>query len=465
MNRGTSKKYSDIWLLLGKLLHFLLTVLAFSGCLCFVREDSLGLTADFWQENWYFVLSFAAVFWFLLRTYNAYLLGFTRRRVLLLELFLAQLIPSMLLLLVSLLLGDGPRCFAYFLLLAAFLLLDLVFTLAGTKLYRLWNPLKKALLLYRREADLLRISELDSNPFRQLYRMEDKIRIEGESFPELEKKLADYEAVFVAGIDSSLRNGIAKYCAEHNIAGFFLPHLGDILLQGAQHIPSIMQPVMYLSRKHERPEYLLIKRLFDIMVSLLGILLTLPVMLILALCIKLEDGGRVFYRQTRLTKNGREFSICKFRSMRENAEADGKAVLAAKEDSRITRVGAIMRRFRLDELPQLFNILQGDMTIVGPRPERPELAEEIYRSLPEFKLRLQVKAGLTGYAQVYGKYSTENYEKLEFDLLYINRMSILTDLKIMAATVVILFRKESSEGTGPEAETHFTETAEERRPE
>ena len=167
----------------------------------------------------------------------------------------------------------------------------------------------------------------------------------------------------------------------------------------------------------------------------------------------MEDHGPVFYRQVRLTKNGREFKILKFRSMTVNAEKDGIARLAGKNDSRITKVGRFIRACRIDELPQLFNILMGDMSIVGPRPERPEIAKQYEETLPEFSLRLQVKAGLTGLAQVYGRYNTEPYYKLQMDLLYINEMSMLKDLQLILATIQILFMKESTQGIAQGQET------------
>ena len=170
-------------------------------------------------------------------------------------------------------------------------------------------------------------------------------------------------------------------------------------------------------------------------------------MLLTALAIKFYDGEPIIYTQVRLTQDGREFKIMKFRSMRIDAEKDGVARLSkGNNDNRITLIGKFIRMCRIDELPQLFNILLGDMSIVGPRPERPEIAERYYKKIPDFKLRLQVKAGLTGYAQVYGKYNTDPYEKLEFDLLYINNMSILTDLKLIFATFGILFSSESTSG-------------------
>ena len=189
------------------------------------------------------------------------------------------------------------------------------------------------------------------------------------------------------------------------------------------------------------------KRAIDIVVSLIAAIILSPVFLSTAIAIKATDHGPVFYKQVRLTKDGKEFKILKFRSMRVDAEKDGVARLSTGEnDSRITPVGKIIRACRVDELPQLFNILKGDLSIVGPRPERPEIASQYCEEMPEFALRLQAKAGLTGYAQVYGKYNTTPYDKLTMDLMYIAHPSIVEDLKIMLATVKILFLPESTEG-------------------
>ena len=171
-----------------------------------------------------------------------------------------------------------------------------------------------------------------------------------------------------------------------------------------------------------------------------------PVMLAVAFAIK-RDGGPAFYRQCRLTKDGKRFDVLKFRSMRVDAEKDGVARLSTGDaDPRITPVGHFIRKCRIDELPQLINILKGDMTIVGPRPERPEIAAQYEKELPEFSLRLQAKAGLTGYAQVYGKYNTTPYDKLQMDLMYIAHPSFWEDLRIIFATIKILFLPESTEG-------------------
>ena len=162
----------------------------------------------------------------------------------------------------------------------------------------------------------------------------------------------------------------------------------------------------------------------------------------------------MFYRQKRLTRNGREFYVLKFRSMRQDAEKDGVARLSTGDaDDRITPVGRFIRKVRIDELPQLLNILEGSMSIVGPRPERPEIASQYEETLPEFSLRLQAKAGLTGYAQVYGKYNTTPYDKLQMDLMYIAHPSFLEDLRIIFATIKILFLPESTQGVAQGMET------------
>ena len=181
------------------------------------------------------------------------------------------------------------------------------------------------------------------------------------------------------------------------------------------------------------------------MLSLIGIVIASPFMLIIALAVKLYDGGPVLYKQERLTRDGRPFMIYKFRSMSMDSEKSG-ARLAAKGDKRVTPVGRVIRNIHFDELPQLFNILKGDMSMVGPRPERQVIADQYAEEIPEFVLRTKVKAGLTGYAQVYGKYNTTPYDKLKFDITYIENYSLWLDVKIMLLTFKILFQKENTEG-------------------
>lgn len=259
--------------------------------------------------------------------------------------------------------------------------------------------------------------------------------------------ISSMETVFLCGIHSGQRNQILKYCVANNITAYVMPRIGDILMSSAKRVNLFHLPFLRVDRYDPTPEYLLFKRLFDIVVSAVALIVLLPVMLITAAAIKLTDGGPVFYRQTRLTKNGKNFRVLKFRSMRLDAEKDGIARLSTGDtDPRITPVGRVIRKLRIDEIPQLLNILSGSMSIVGPRPERPEIAAQYENELPEFNLRLQAKAGLTGYAQVYGKYNTTPYNKLQMDLMYIAHPSFFEDLRIIFATIKILFLPESTEG-------------------
>jgi len=234
---------------------------------------------------------------------------------------------------------------------------------------------------------------------------------------------------------------------ERDICAYVLPRIGDIIMSGAKPMHLFHLPILQVRRRHMDFFGAFIKRLFDIVSSALVLIVVSPIMLVTAIAIKATDGGPVFYKQRRLTQDGREFDVLKFRSMRVDAEKDGVARLSTGDkDDRITPVGHIIRKVRIDELPQLLNILGGSMSVVGPRPERPEIAAQYEEELPEFRLRLQVKAGLTGYAQVYGKYNTTPYDKLQMDLMYIANPSFIQDLRIIFATIKILFMPESTDG-------------------
>ena len=268
-----------------------------------------------------------------------------------------------------------------------------------------------------------------------------------ETLQDMDGTLSEAQDVFLCGIHSHDRNIIMKYCMYHGIRTYVIPRVGDVIMSSAVPMQLLHLPMLRVDRYNPSPEYLFIKRVADIVLSAAALIILSPVMLIVAIVIKATDGGTVFYRQTRLTKNGKTFQVLKFRSMRMDAEKDGVARLSTGDhDDRITPVGRFIRKVRIDELPQLINILVGDMSLVGPRPERPEIAAEYETELPEFALRLQAKAGLTGYAQVYGKYNTTPYDKLLMDLMYIAKPSVVADLQIIFATIKILFLPESTEG-------------------
>ena len=429
--------------------HYCISVLLFYGAFLLFRYDFTLQNTEFgFRYNYIVTGLYAAVLAFLNSTLNSYLFGYTRIRGLVLSQFLSQLFSTVIIYIgVSLGWNNLKAPYAFIGLLFIYFFLDCGVSRFGNDYYYKLNPTKRTLLIYRNNRDRRRFGNLTGKPTERLYRIVREIRFDG-SFEEIREELENgYDAIFVAGLNSRCRNGILKYCEENDIRGFFLPHIGDVIMQGAEHIQTFDSPVLQARRKSPTTEYMLVKRGFDILGSAAGLIVLSPLMALIALAVWLCDRGPVFYRQTRVTKNGKEFRIIKFRSMRVDAEKDGIARLSTGEkDDRITPVGRILRNYRLDELPQLWNILIGNMSFVGPRPERPEITEQYCLQMPEFKLRLQVKAGLTGYAQVYGKYNTDPYEKLEFDLLYINHMSLVTDLQLLFSTSGILFVKESTSG-------------------
>ncbi len=248
-----------------------------------------------------------------------------------------------------------------------------------------------------------------------------------------------YEGVIICDIPAEERNDCLKFCFEHSVRAYIAPKISDIIVRGADDIRLFDTPLLLCRNYGLDFEQQLLKRAFDIVFSAVLLLLVSPLMLMIAAAIKLGDGGPVFFRQKRLTLNGKVFDVYKFRSMIVNAEAGSGPQLAEKDDPRITPVGRFLRKTRLDELPQLLNILKGDMSVVGPRPERPELTEEYKKEMPEFGFRLKVKAGLTGYAQVTGAYDTTPYDKLKMDLMYIERYSFRMDIQIILMTIKTMF--------------------------
>ena len=266
-----------------------------------------------------------------------------------------------------------------------------------------------------------------------------------EPFEKIKAQLLSHDAVIINDVPAEIRNDILKFCYEKDIRTYIVPKISDVIIGGASNINLFDTPLLLVRGTGLSIGQKAVKRFLDIVLSALAIGVLSPVFLITAIAIKAEDGGSVFFRQKRVTRDGRIFTILKFRSMHEDAEKYG-AQLTVDNDPRITKVGRFIRRCRIDELPQLINIIRGDMSIVGPRPERIENYELYEKKIPEFKYRTKVKAGLTGYAQVYGKYNTTAYDKLRLDLMYIENYSIILDIKLVLMTFRTLFQKESTQG-------------------
>ena len=243
-----------------------------------------------------------------------------------------------------------------------------------------------------------------------------------------------YDAVVIWDIKAEDRNKILKYCYGREIRVYIMPKITDVIVKGSEQLHLFDTPILLTREYALKIEQRMIKRIIDLVCSLILLVITSPVMLVTAIAIKSYDKGPVFYKQIRCTKGQKEFGILKFRSMRVDAEKDGVARLASKNDSRITPVGKFIRKVRIDELPQLFNIITGDMSFIGPRPERPEIIKQYIQEMPEFEFRTRVKAGLAGYAQVFGKYNTTPYDKLKLDLFYIENYTVWLDIKLMLLT-------------------------------
>ena len=272
-------------------------------------------------------------------------------------------------------------------------------------------------------------------------------------YEKIDELLDGVDGVVTLDVHHENKKKIFKACYSRKMLIYDVPSITDMLLASSDILHIVDTPILKINKFGPSQIEKIVKRLIDVIGSLLLLIITSPVMLIVAIAIKLYDKGDVFYKQVRLTEDEKQFKIIKFRSMVMNAEKKTGAVLASENDDRITPVGKFIRKTRMDELPQLINILKGEMSFVGPRPERPEIHYEICKEMPEFNYRLVVKAGLTGYAQVYGKYNTSLRDKLLLDLYYIENYSVIDDIKLILLTLKIIFNKEATEGVTEEHET------------
>ena len=325
------------------------------------------------------------------------------------------------------------------------IVLILVYTTVYHKLYAPHNML----LIYGSRNSVGLKFKMDSR--------KDKYNITGlisaeEGYDAIIKKIPQYDAVILNDVAAPLRNDLLKFCYRYRVRTYVAPKLTDIMIRGAKNISLFDTPLLLVKGTGLTPAQRVGKRMMDIILCAIAMIPAAPLMAAVAIAIKLEDGGPVFFRQKRMTRGGREFDILKFRSMIVDAEKYAGAVLATDNDPRITKVGKVIRATRLDELPQILNILKGDMSIVGPRPERKVIANEYYKDIPEFAYRLKVRGGLTGYAQIYGKYNTSAYDKLRLDLMYIENYSLMLDIKLIILTLRIIFSKESTEGIDKQQE-------------
>lgn len=436
--------YQNLQLRLIKTANALLVTIPFAVCWLFFYAQRTA--APFYAKgNWLVIGIFLVLYVTYGRIYEAFRLAISRISELLYSQGLAILISDAILYLIAWLLSKHlPNPLPLLLTLAGQLACAWVWCIVAHRWYFKKFPPRRTAILYDERSNVRQlITEYGLN---KRFDVRQNLPVQ-ECLARNLEPLAGVQTVFLCGIHSHERNVLLKYCIAHKIGVYVLPGLGDVIMSGAKKIHMFHLPMLLVTRYDPPPEYVVMKRAMDIVVSLLALIVASPIMLVTAIAIKATDGGPVLYKQCRLTKDGKRFNVLKFRSMRVDAEKDGVARLSTGDaDDRITPVGRFIRKVRIDELPQILNILKGDMALVGPRPERPEIAAQYEQELPEFGLRLQAKAGLTGYAQVYGKYNTTPYDKLQMDLMYLARPSIGEDIKIILATVKILMTPESTEG-------------------
>ncbi len=329
------------------------------------------------------------------------------------------------------------------------ILIIILFVRLGNQLYFHFNPPRSVLVILGSVSQDEEIRRKISR-YRLQWRVADSVLY---NVPDLEKRIREADVVFLAQIPEEVKYRLLKLCYDERKDVMCKAQLQEIMLSNAR--PAIVDDAAFLEMEYSKSSFFqrFFKRASDIVLSLLALILFSPLMGIIALMIRAEDRGPAIFRQPRMTLDGKTFVIRKFRTMRTDAEPEAPVVSASVNDPRVTRVGSFLRRYRLDELPQFYNILIGDMSLVGPRPEMMANVSRYKKELPAFVYREKMKAGLTGYAQIEGRYNTSAEDKLMLDLMYIESFSLWLDIKLILRTVTILLKPDSTQGfTAPVCE-------------
>jgi len=436
-----TRKVDSLILFAAKAIMFLAVIAVFY----FGQVYFYPYTRYYFWGNVMVLLLYTAILYFASRIYNGFNFG---------NVSLQEIIVSWAICLV------GANVFQYFvlslrvealipvygllLILAAQTIIVIPTAALVNKLYYYQNPAHKSIIIYGSKEKLdeyCSIVTMQRNKFTVTH-----VVSQDETTDKLLDIVDKAESVFFLNMDEKKQDWLFEYCYMHNKHTYILPTFSYILINTAGTLWLENTPVFSLKKPEPDMGTELIKRGMDIILSFIGILITSIPMLVVAIAIRLYDRHPAIYKQVRVTRGGKHFTLFKFRSMRPDAEDDGIPRLAATDDDRVTPIGRIIRRTRFDELPQLFNVLVGSMSLVGPRPERPEIAKQYEETYPNFAFRTKVKAGITGFAQVYGRYNTSPEEKLFLDIMYIETFSILEDIKLILQTVKVLFQGSSTEG-------------------
>lgn len=424
----------------------LVTVLVEGGMFAYLwyMKYSMTIKSPFYRRgNWAVIGFYLLILFFFTKTFRGYKIGYLKTLDIIISHILAIFLSGISAYFLITMVGRtyfSPKPLVGLMICQIAFIIPWVYVVR--KLYARLYPPRKLLLIHGDYEPKEMIRNINSRKDKydicgQIYCFEKDDRIN--------EQILQHEGVILYDLPADRRNQILKFCYNNSIRTYVTPKISDIIMTAAEDIHLFDSPLLLSRNQGLSLEQKMYKRFIDIVISVIAIIVMSPIMLLIAICVKLYDGGPVFYKQERLTRDNRVFMIYKFRSMSMDSEVLG-ARLAAKNDSRVTPIGNIIRNLHLDEMPQLFNILKGDMSLVGPRPERPEIRDVYLEEIPEFDFRLKVKAGLTGYAQVYGKYNTSPYDKLKLDLTYIENYSIWLDFKLMLMTIRILFQKDSTEG-------------------
>lgn len=441
-----NKRNRDPYKRIFSIFFAFLLVSAFTICFVYIWYEyySQRIFLPFYRRgNWVNILIYAVEIFIFSKAFGGLKVGYLKRTDMFYSQFLSMICVNLLMYFqISLI----SRHFAALLPMVALMVIDILILLVWificNKVYFRIYPPRKLIVVYGdkfAESVVMKMSRRVEK-----YMICASVSAET-SISEIYKRIDQYEGVILCDLSGQLRNDLLKYCFSNHIRTYVVPKISDIILRGGEEIRLFDTPLLLCRNYGLTIEQRFIKRIFDLIFVLVFALPVAIISLVVAIAIKLDDGGPVFYRQERLTYGGKPFKVIKFRSMVVEAEEEG-IQLAKKNDSRITKVGAVLRKYRIDELPQLINIFKGDMSVVGPRPERPELAHEYEENMPEFSFRLHVKAGLTGYAQVTGLYDTTPYDKLRMDLMYIEKYSILFDIRILLMTLkTMLFPDKTNE--------------------
>ena len=389
--------------------------------------------------------TFVVMGFLLIRAYGGFNVGVRKSRPIVISLSIAMIMDDLLTYLVLIIMNTndangrriefGSLGFLLLSFVAQILIIEII-TRLGNGFYFLVNDMEKTLLVTGKAEEAGKIKAA-VELFHKRYTVTECAAADDS---DIEERIRRCDSVFFYDVPKDRLDTLAGICYASRKSIYVSPDILDILLHSGREVFFSDIPFYHTEAGHMTFEQRVIKRLGDIGVSLLGLILLSPLFLIAAIAIKHEDGGRVFFTQERATVGGRIFRIYKFRTMKENTAN----VSVTKDDDRITSSGRWLRKYRIDELPQLINILRGDMSLVGPRPEMMKNVKEYTARLPEFSYRLRMKAGLTGYAQVMGKYNTSSRDKLILDLMYIENFSIATDIRILLQTVTVLFSAEES---------------------